>query len=51
MKNKENIITSIDRWLRDYERIVGEYVGDDDTLEGSAYNLLSSIRRRKSELL
>jgi len=30
----------IKKWIADYERLTGECYGDDDTLEGSAYNLL-----------
>lgn len=50
MKNRKLIIKEIDKWLRDYEEAIGECVGDDDTLDGSAYNLLCTIRREISNL-
>ena len=30
-------------WLADYEKITGTCYGDDETLEGSAYILLSAV--------
>lgn len=50
MKNRKLIIKEIDRWLRDYEEVIGESCGDEDTFYGSAYNLLCTIRREISKL-
>jgi len=41
MTNKE-LIKEIRSWLADYEAITGENYGDDETLDGSAYILLSN---------
>ena len=37
------LIKEIRKWLADYELATGEVLGDEDTLDGSAYNLLNTI--------
>ena len=40
--HRQKLLKQIVAWLREYEEAIGEAYGDDDTLEGSAYNLLSN---------
>ena len=42
-------IKSIKEWLHDYELATDEFIGDDDTLDGSAYNLFNKILREEKE--
>jgi len=38
----QKLLKQIVAWLRECEAVTGDYCGDEDTLEGSAYNLLSN---------
>ena len=41
--NNKQLLQEVRDWLQDYEELTGEAYGDEDTLEGSAYILLSRM--------
>ena len=43
MNEKQELLKQIRQYLKSYEQMTGEYYGDDEQLDGIAYNLLNNI--------